>query len=150
MKAFLGALFAIFLVGCQNTPEKIPEISMNPPFVSVGDQTFSVEIADNHTKRQIGLMWRESMPEDHGMLFIFERVSRHGFWMKNTLIPLDIIWISEEGRVVDVQTLDPCPPKTSCPSATPKNPAKYVLEVNAGIFSGKIGDTVSFSPNTHE
>ena len=142
MKKFLLPLFAIFLFGCQNIP--VENTEKNPPYISIGEQAFSLEVADNNTKRQIGLMWREQMDLDHGMLFIFEQESKPSFWMKNTLIPLDIIWLSKDLEVVDFKTMKPCPPESvRCPSATPKAAAQYVLELNAGVFSGKIGDTAT-------
>lgn len=66
------------------------------------------------------------------MLFVYDEEKKYSFWMKNTLIPLDIIWIDKDHRVVDVQTVQPC--KTEhCPSFTPKEQAQYILEINAGI-----------------
>lgn len=113
--------------------------------VHIGHQVFNVEIADTNKERQKGLMWRQEMPQDRGMLFVFSRAERHSFWMKNTLIPLDIIWISADKKVVDVHTLQPCPAETlRCPGTFPSAPAQYVLEVNAGAFNGNIGDTVEF------
>jgi len=142
VRQILGVLGMIVLTACQ--PNSMPLTEIDPPVlprVTIGDQTFDVEVADNPVKRQIGLMWRESMPANQGMLFVFERTAKHSFWMKNTLIPLDLIWISDTGKVVDVKTAYPCPPETeTCPSFQPIEPALYVLEVNAGSFTGNIGD----------
>lgn len=109
--------------------------------VAVDGTTFRVEIADTDARRQRGLMWRESMPADQGMLFVFETVSSHSFWMKNTLLSLDMVWLDAELNVVDIQTVEPCPVQASyCPSYVPAAPAKYVLEVNAYGFQGQVGD----------
>ena len=104
------------------------------------------EVADTESKRQLGLMFREGLAENQGMLFVFEEEGRHSFWMKNMKFPLDIIWIDEDWRVVQIKTnVQPC--KDSCESITAQAKAKYVLEVNAG-FAGrnkiKIGGKVRF------
>lgn len=104
-----------------------------------------VEIADTFEKRKIGLMNRSYLGEDDGMLFIFEREGRHSFWMKDTLIPLDMIFISGEGRIVDIKyNVRPCE-RLVCEIFTPLEAAKYVLEVNGGFSEDrniKVGDMV--------
>jgi uncharacterized membrane protein (UPF0127 family) len=77
------------------------------------------------------------------MFFIFDRADFHTFWMKNTFIPLDVIWISEDKKVVDTQTLTPCQ-NQKCPLFSPSHPARFVLEINAGEFKGSVGDSVLF------
>jgi uncharacterized membrane protein (UPF0127 family) len=69
---------------------------------------FSIEIADTFASRQQGLMNRSSLQQDAGMLFVFDTPGSYGFWMKNTLIPLDIIWMDENFVVVDTATMTPC------------------------------------------
>ncbi len=102
------------------------------------------EVADTESKRQLGLMFREGMPENKGMLFVFAEEGRHSFWMKNMKFPLDIIWIGEALRVAQIKTnVQPC--KDSCESIAVQAKAKYVLEVNAGFAEKnriKIGDTI--------
>jgi uncharacterized membrane protein (UPF0127 family) len=111
--------------------------------VEIGQQSFHVEIANTNETRQRGLMFREKLADNEGMLFLFDSPDKHSFWMKNTLIPLDIIWISDDKKVVDIQTMQPCA-KDPCPSYQPPNEAQYVLEVGAGKFRGEIGDTITF------
>ncbi len=101
--------------------------------ICYSDTCFVVEIADTNEKRQIWLMNRESMSLDRGMLFIFPDSKKHNFWMKNTLIPLDIIRINSDHKIVDIKTSQPCYEQT-CPIYTPKFEANYVLEINAWIF----------------
>jgi len=102
------------------------------------ENCFSVEIAKTETQREKGLMDRKELDKDKGMLFIFEKEGIYPFWMKNTLIPLDIIWINSNNKVVFFsQNVQPCK-SLICPSVVPSTKAKYVLEVNAGI-SEKIG-----------
>jgi len=137
-KLFIIFICSVFLVSCKNS---VPE-----NFVQIGDQKFIVEVAEDAETKAQGLMFREKLEEDHGMLFVFDVEKYHRFWMKNTSIPLDIIWISESGVVVDIQTASPCKTPT-CPSYVPHGMAKYVLEVNADTFNGRIGDEVVFGEN---
>lgn len=111
----------------------------NPaPQVELRGERFTVELAIEREDQVRGLMFREHMPDDHGMLFVFTGMAPRSFWMKNTRIPLDIIYIGEDLRVVSVAhnarpcAADPCP---GYPSA---GPAKYVLELNAGT-AGALG-----------
>ena len=90
------------------------------------------EIADTEEKRGMGLMFRENLDEDTGMLFIFNDEYLYTFWMKNTLIPLDIIFIDENNYIVDIVYADPCE-EEPCKSYKPKKSAKYVLEVNGNF-----------------
>lgn len=97
-----------------------------------------VELANNMTKRMKGLMFRESLGENEGMLFVFDKETYHTFWMMNTTIPLDAIHISANGSVVDIIQMDPCKSLVFCKRYTPKAKGKYVLEVNQG-FAEKNG-----------
>ena len=99
---------------------------------------FSFELAVTPVERRNGLMSRENLDFDKAMLFVFEREEKHPFWMKNTLIPLDIIWINESKEVVFIsENTQPCK-EDFCPTIKPTEDAKYVLEINGGI-SNKIG-----------
>lgn len=96
-----------------------------------------VEVANKTATRTRGLMGRESLGEYEGMLFVFDWEARHSFWMLNTTVPLDAIYISGNGSVVDVIEMEPCGLNvTMCRFYTPKEKARYVLEVNRG-FSEK-------------
>ena len=96
-----------------------------------------VEIADEWPELQKGLMFRESLPEDEGLLFIFPSSGNYPFWMKNTLIPLDAIYMDANGTIVDILQMEPCI-ADPCPSYPPDADALYVLEVNKG-FSERHG-----------
>ena len=109
---------------------------------STGEHAFMVEIADDEAERQRGLMFRQPLEADRGMLFEFEAASEQGFWMKNTPSSLDIVYISEDGHIVSIAS-----------HATPfseavlssNGPAKGVLEVRAGRMGeigAKAGDVV--------
>ncbi len=99
--------------------------------------TVDVEVADTMLKKARGLMFRGSLDENSGMLFTFDRPGVYSFWMVNTTIPLDAIFIAPDGSIVDIISMEPCG-LINCPLYTPKAPAQYVLEVNKG-FSQKHG-----------
>ncbi len=102
-----------------------------PPVVHFDNADFVVELAKTPAERQQGLMFRESMPDDRGMLFIFDDVVPRSFWMKNTLIPLDMIFVDENWTVVHVANAVPCTADPCLSYSSP--PAKYVLEINGGL-----------------
>lgn len=107
--------------------------------------SMEVEIADEPQEQAKGLMFRENLNWNDGMLFVFESERKQSFWMKNTRIPLDMLFIDKDFRIIEIkENIQPC--KTdSCPSYPSKFPAKYVLEVNAGFTAMnkiKIGDSV--------
>lgn len=124
-----------------------PNSGLREGEMHVAGQTFLVELALDGYSQAKGLMFRETMPENAGMLFMFSSTQPLSFWMKNTLIPLDIIYITEAGEVVSIVTAQPCKIK-NCPSYPSAEPAKYVLELNAGRAEElglKAGDNISWS-----
>jgi uncharacterized protein len=105
----------------------------------------NVEVADNEGERMQGLMYRYSMDENNGMFFIFEEEAPRAFWMKNTYIPLDIIYIGADNTIVSIQKYTQPKSTYSLPS---EKPAQYVLEVNAGFsdkYGLKPGDKIEFN-----
>jgi len=103
-------------------------------YVELKGQRFSVEIADDRDKQTLGLMFRRTMAPDHGMLFIFPGEAPRSFWMKNTRIPLDIMYFSGKLELVSYVTAQPCRTE-ACPTYPSAGPAMYVLELNAGKAS---------------
>ena len=105
------------------------------PSVELGGKRFSVEIADSSQEQALGLMFRDSMPADSGMLFIFPNEAPRSFWMKNTRIPLDIMYFDKDLKMVSISAnAKPCR-VSRCPSYPSIAPAKFVLELNAGTAS---------------
>ena len=91
-----------------------------------------VEIAKTETTRENGLMKRKYLPANQGMLFEFNKIQYLNFWMKNTLIPLDILFINDHWQIVDIKTMQPCV-QSPCAIYSSALPAKYALELNAGF-----------------
>ena len=103
-----------------------------------GKTEISVDIADTTEERAKGLMYRKSIPDNYGMFFIFEREQEHDFWMKNTLVPLDMVFFDGNYKVVKiVRSAQPCK-KDPCMVYSTDKPSKYVLEINGGT-GDKIG-----------
>jgi uncharacterized membrane protein (UPF0127 family) len=110
-----------------------------------GDHHVKVEIVTEPADQAQGLMYRRSLGKDSGMLFIFRQEEPQSFWMKKTLIPLDMLFISAGLVIVDITTMQPCI-TDPCPDYTSRQPAIYVLEVNAGYCRSRniiVGDKVS-------
>lgn len=111
--------------------------------IRVAGISVTVEIADDAASRERGLMFRESLPPDHGMLFVYETERVLQFWMRNTRLPLDIGFLDRSGRIVDIQQMEPMLEKTHSSRA----PAMYALEMAQGWFEEhgvKVGDQVEF------
>ncbi|MSS74194.1 DUF192 domain-containing protein [Candidatus Pacearchaeota archaeon] len=114
------------------------------PKVCFENSCFEVEIVDDDLERTRGLMFRENLANNMGMLFIFEKLGVYPFWMKNTILSLDIIWINSEFEVVHIEK-ETVPQSLS--NLNPKVEAKYVLEINAGLSIDKnieIGSIAKF------
>jgi uncharacterized protein len=114
----------------------------------VVSQNFYIQVAKTPDETRRGLMYRRSMPDNHGMLFVFDGMTERSFWMKNTYIPLDMIFIDDNGKVVNI--ISDVPPLSST-SRKSIYPCKYVLELNAGkAASGGItvGSVMKVSPDT--
>ncbi len=147
-------LAATLVTGCKDKAAPVKEIKTEAVtfkkeaeaylIKSTGDtiKHLQIEIADDDYQRETGLMYRESMEDDQGMLFIFDREEPRGFYMKNTNLPLDLIFLNSENKVVSIyknakpQSLETIPSQV---------PAQYVLEVNAGLsdqWNFAVGDSL--------
>ena len=120
----------IFLISCaKNFNKNFSEISIDNGKNLI---KLNVEIADDNEKRMKGLMFREKLNDNEGMLFVFDNEQNQTFWMKNTLIPLDIIFIDKDFRIVGIKNAFPCK-EDLCSLYKSLKPAKYVLEVNGNL-----------------
>ena len=116
-----------------STPAPAP--TTGPRVVMPNGTVISVELALTDPEKAQGLMFRESMPRNAGMVFPFEGLEIRPFWMKNCHFPLDLVYATKDGTVVEViKALPPCPPDPApCPNTTPAAKSDTVLEVNAGV-----------------
>ncbi|HEY7115222.1 MAG TPA: DUF192 domain-containing protein [Tepidisphaeraceae bacterium] len=113
--------------------------------MQLGSKSFTLEVADNDATRQYGLMRRDSMPSDHGMIFVFNREAPLTFWMKDTRIPLDIIFVNSNGTVVSVKQMKPYD-QDHTPS---DGDVQYAIELNKGSAESagvKVGMTLKLPP----
>ena len=115
----------VLFCGCLN-PKLKDEVCFN-------NQCLVVEIAFKEGERFKGLQFRKTLQKNYGMLFIFPKPQRYSFWMKDTLIPLDIVWFDFNRKVVHIEYNVPSCEKDPCPTYYPPLEALYVLEVNAGV-----------------
>lgn len=120
------------------------------PWVEIAGQRYAVELADDDAERARGLMFRDAMADDHGMLFIHDAQEPQAYWMKNTRIALDILYFDTDRRLVAQQRdVPPCSLGDACPSYPSNAPARYVLELNAGQAEKlklQDGATLTFGP----
>ena len=111
--------------------------------VQFGKQIFKVETAVTETQRSNGLMHRRSLDADSGMLFVYSYEQQLSFWMKNTLIPLDIAFIARDGHILNIESMEPLDESTVASDGK----AMYALEMNRGFFEKydiKVGDRIEF------
>ena len=135
-RPILVSLFLIFLIGCTSSS-----------FVEIDGKRIFVELADTPKEREEGLMFREELCDDCGMLFVFEEKGRHDFWMKNVVIPLDILFIDKDWLIVDIISAEPCT-EDPCEHYLPSEDILYAVEVNKGFVAQhniSQGDYVTFS-----
>ncbi len=124
--------------------QTIPKAKPSLPQITIDGIQLSVEIVQDPETRELGLMHRDDLPQNQGMLFVFELPQILSFWMRNTFIPLDIAFISETGEIVDIQRMEPLDESVNYVSA---KQALYALEVNAGWFEKNkisVGGQVKF------
>ncbi|MBC8057467.1 MAG: DUF192 domain-containing protein [Rhizobiales bacterium] len=110
----------------QDGPRKLPAVKL-----TAGMHVMQVEVAQTPEQRSIGLMFRKSMPTNDGMLFIFERPGQQCFWMKNTLLPLAIAFIGDDGSIANIEEMKPQTLDSHCSAKE----VRYVLEMNEGWFA---------------
>lgn len=111
------------------------------------DKCFLLQVAKTEKQREKGLSGRKKLDPNKGMIFVFDGSGKYVFWMKDTLIPLDIIWLDENFKVVDLrEQIQPCN-NNDCSTFTPIHEAKYVMELNACQAKNidlKVGDQVKY------
>lgn len=157
IKFFIILLLAVsiiygiyFLIPNPLRTDSIKKESSDRPLFSllIKDKSLRVELAKSEEEKIRGLSGRETLEEDKGMFFIFDKPGFYSFWMKDMLFPIDIIWIDENYRIVDIT--ENALPESFPATFQPKTPAKFVLEVNAGWAEKndiQINDTIKLPQN---
>ncbi len=131
----LTLLLLLFLsFPCNTQAESGPALTGLIPITLPGGSIIHAELADTPQKRSEGLMYREHLADNRGMLFTFSQAQAWTFWMKNTKIPLDLIWMNENKQIIHMEQRVPICTRTddSCPQYRPNEGALYVLELAAG------------------
>lgn len=130
--ALLAANFAYFQPKQTFADSRAMVLPVDPTPLTVetdhGKRMFRIEIADDAAERAAGLMFRESMADDHGMLFVFDRTQEATFWMKDTPMALDLVFIGQDGRVKAIKQGEP----RSIEVISPGEPVRFVLELKSG------------------
>lgn len=140
-----GIIFA-FINARNNPGADSPEDFSKVTSIKINDTAFNVELADNDEERARGLSGRAALANDKGMLFIFDQSLPWGFWMKDMNFPIDIVWIGDDFKIVHIE--NSVLPETFPESFAPVLPARFVLEINAGLMNAykiEVGDEVVFS-----
>ena len=123
LSTFLVLLFSLPVLA-----DELPRVDLTAGFYRI-----QAEVAARDPDRMQGLMHRRSMPANHGMLFVFAQAARHCMWMRNTLLPLSVAFLDEEGRILNIEDMQPQTEDNHCAA----NAARYALEMNLGWFAGK-------------
>ncbi|MFC5606557.1 DUF192 domain-containing protein [Variovorax soli] len=110
-----------------------PQMDLPRVRINAGMYQIDAQVAAAPLERQIGLMYRKEMPQQEGMLFVFEQASPQCFWMKNTLLPLTAAFVADDGRIVNLVDMKPQTTDNHCS----EEPVRYVLEMNQGWFAKK-------------
>ncbi|MGC4395889.1 DUF192 domain-containing protein [Hydrogenophaga sp. T2] len=132
MKALFTRLLALCLFATgpawsQDAPQtQLPRVSL-----SAGMHLINAQVASTHTSRMVGLMHRQDMPANEGMLFVFEQPGTQCFWMKNTLLPLTAAFLADDGTIVNLVDMQPQSLDSHCSA----KPVRYVLEMHQGWFA---------------
>lgn len=120
------ALFTALAAWPQGQPQDLPAATLK-----VGMHSIRAQVAMTPEQRQIGLMFRQNLPNHEGMLFVFEQASTQCFWMRNTLIPLSIAFLADDGTVVNVADMKPQSDDSHCSA----RPVRFALEMNQGWYA---------------
>jgi uncharacterized membrane protein (UPF0127 family) len=109
----------------------MPQTQLPRATLNAGMHLIQVQLAQDFDQRQIGLMWRKEMPQNEGMLFVFDQPAVQCFWMRNTLLPLTAAFVSDDGSIVNLADMKPLSDDSHCS----KKPVRFVLEMNQGWFA---------------
>lgn len=127
-KLICGVFSLAMLLTMRQVLAEMPRMDL-----SAGLYRIDAEVAADQANRMQGLMQRRAMPANQGMLFVFPQLARHCMWMRNTFLPLSVAFLDEEGRVLNIEDMQPHTENSHCAAA----PARFALEMNLGWFAAK-------------
>ncbi len=142
---FRGLRFLAFVAFAIAALSSHAEPAARTAQLRIGKHALRVEVVDTDEKRLRGLMFREKLGRNHGMLFVYEQPGYHSMWMKNTLIPLSVAFLDGDGRILNILDMEPKTLDTHMAAG----PARYAIETNQGWFARrgiKPGDSVTGLP----
>ncbi len=125
-KTVAGLLAGLLLSGLAGAQSAMPVMEL-----TAGFHRIEAEVAANDRNRQVGLMNRKSMAQQRGMLFVFPQANTHCMWMRNTLLPLSVAFLDEDGAIINIEDMQPQTENNHCA----RRPARYALEMNLGWFA---------------
>jgi uncharacterized membrane protein (UPF0127 family) len=130
----LPVLAVVALLGpAWSEAQEAPQLDLPRVKLSAGMHLIDAQVASTPEQRQIGLMLRKEMPQQEGMIFVFEQAGQQCFWMKNTLLPLTAAFVADDGTIVNLADMKPETTNSHCSI----QPVRYVLEMNKGWFQKK-------------
>jgi hypothetical protein len=147
LRSLLAAV--LLLAGCRSAPENNPLADNSIPVTLPGGVKLRAELKTDPADMARGMMFRDQLPPDRGMLFVHQTPGRYPYWMHNVRVPLDIIWIDSERRIVEISAATPpcLKPASDCPNYGGHAEAQYVLELAGGQaekFGLAVGQKLQF------
>jgi uncharacterized protein len=130
-RAFTVFFFALLAPSVLLAQQMLPQTTLPTTKLTLGIHVITAELATTPQSRMIGLMMRERLAPNHGMVFVFEDKSQHCFWIRNTLIPLSIAFIEDDGTIVSIADMSPKSEASTCPPRA----VRYALEMDQGWFA---------------
>ncbi len=133
-RAVKSILLALALLGSSALfAQNAPQLDLQRTMLNAGMYQITAQVAQTPQQREVGLMFRKDMPQQEGMIFIFEALSQQCFWMKNTLLPLTAAFVADDGTIVNLADMKAQTTDSHCST----QPVRYVLEMNQGWFAKK-------------
>jgi uncharacterized protein len=132
MKKIFSIIF-VWAIASAALAQGSPQLDLPHTKISAGMYLIDTQVAGTPEQREIGLMFRQQMPQGEGMLFVFERPGEQCFWMKNTLLPLTAAFVADDGTIVNLEDMKPQTTDSHCSA----KPVRFVLEMNQGWFKKK-------------
>lgn len=133
LSALAIAASAVFAPGIGHAQDGSPQMDLQRVKLQAGMHLIDTQVALTPAQRQIGLMFRKEMPQQEGMIFVFEEPNQQCFWMKNTILPLTAAFVADDGTIVNLADMKPQTTDSHCSD----KPVRFVLEMNQGWFAKK-------------